>query len=101
MRRLLLVSNSTLHGSGYLDHAETEIQAVGADNPEEQELESELMAGGKIVVDVLDQCAESGDLHHALRAGVLRRSDVHAEIGKGGNRKQTGAHHFRQHRHGT
>jgi hypothetical protein len=26
MARLLLISNSTLHGSGYLDHAETEIR---------------------------------------------------------------------------
>jgi dipeptidase E len=26
VRRLLLISNSTLHGSGYLDHAETEIR---------------------------------------------------------------------------
>lgn len=26
-RRLLLISNSTLHGSGYLDHAETDIRA--------------------------------------------------------------------------
>jgi len=25
MKRLLLISNSTLHGSGYLDHAEQEI----------------------------------------------------------------------------
>ena len=27
VRRLLLISNSTLHGSGYLDHAETEIRS--------------------------------------------------------------------------
>jgi dipeptidase E len=27
IRRLLLISNSTLHGSAYLDHAEKEIQA--------------------------------------------------------------------------
>ena len=27
-KRLLLISNSTLHGSGYLDHAETELRAV-------------------------------------------------------------------------
>jgi len=60
----------------------TFIAAVGADNPEKQELEAELMAGSKVVVDVLDQCAESGDLHHALRAGVVRRSDVHAELGE-------------------
>ena len=26
LRRLLLISNSTLHGSGYLDHAEMEIR---------------------------------------------------------------------------
>jgi dipeptidase E len=26
MARLLLISNSTLHGSGYLDHVETEIR---------------------------------------------------------------------------
>src|SRR4029077_21221655 len=58
----------------------TVIAAVGAHNPEKQELEAELMAGSKVVVDVLDQCAESGDLHHALRAGVVRRSDVHAEL---------------------
>jgi alanine dehydrogenase len=60
----------------------TFIAAVGADNPEKQELAPELMVGNKVVVDVLDQCAESGDLHHALRAGVVRRSDVHAELGK-------------------
>ncbi|HEX5873052.1 MAG TPA: dipeptidase PepE [Pyrinomonadaceae bacterium] len=27
MKRILLISNSTLHGSGYLDHAETEIRS--------------------------------------------------------------------------
>lgn len=33
IRRLLLISNSTLHGSGYLDHAETEIREfVGSGN---------------------------------------------------------------------
>lgn len=32
-RRLLLISNSTLHGSGYLDHAEDEIQSfLGAES---------------------------------------------------------------------
>jgi alanine dehydrogenase len=60
----------------------TFIAAVGADNPDKQELEAELMGGSKVVVDVLDQCAEGGDLHHALRAGVVRRSDVHADLGE-------------------
>jgi ornithine cyclodeaminase/alanine dehydrogenase len=60
----------------------TFIAAVGADNPEKQELEPELMASAKIVVDILDQCASSGDLHHAIRAGAVSRSDVHAELGE-------------------
>ena len=60
----------------------TFIAAVGADNPEKQELEPELMVGAKIVVDILEQCASIGDLHHALKAGVVKRSDVHAELGE-------------------
>ena len=60
----------------------TFIAAVGADNPEKQELEPELMASAKIVVDILEQCASSGDLHHAIRAGTVSRSDVHAELGE-------------------
>jgi alanine dehydrogenase len=60
----------------------TFIAAVGADSPEKQELEAELMAGSKVVVDILGQCAESGDLHHALRAGAVQKSDVHAELGE-------------------
>jgi dipeptidase E len=31
VRRLLLISNSTLHGSGYLDHAEKEIRDLAGD----------------------------------------------------------------------
>ncbi|HEU0253222.1 MAG TPA: Type 1 glutamine amidotransferase-like domain-containing protein, partial [Pyrinomonadaceae bacterium] len=30
-KRILLISNSTLHGSGYLDHAETEIRSFLGD----------------------------------------------------------------------
>jgi ornithine cyclodeaminase/alanine dehydrogenase-like protein (mu-crystallin family) len=38
------------------------------------------MAEAVIVVDILDQCASIGDLHHALEAGVLTREAVHAEL---------------------
>ena len=31
VRRLLLISNSTLHGSGYLDHAKEEIRDLAGD----------------------------------------------------------------------
>jgi alanine dehydrogenase len=59
----------------------TFIAAVGADSPDKQEITPALMASSRIVVDVLEQAATMGDLHHALAAGVLTRSDVHAELG--------------------
>ena len=57
------------------------IAGVGVDHPEKRELAPELLAGAKLVVDGLDQCAAIGDLRHALEAGVVARSDVHAELG--------------------
>jgi ornithine cyclodeaminase/alanine dehydrogenase-like protein (mu-crystallin family) len=58
------------------------VAGVGADNEEKQELSPELLAASTLVVDVLEQCATIGDLHHALVAGVMTRSDVHAELGE-------------------
>ena len=58
------------------------ISAVGADNPEKQELYPTLMAKSKIVTDVFEQCALMGDLHHALDAGAVTKADVHAELGE-------------------
>jgi alanine dehydrogenase len=60
----------------------TFIAAVGADNPEKQELHPALMTKGKIVADILEQCVAMGDLHHAIAAGVMTRTDVHAELGE-------------------
>ncbi len=60
----------------------TFISAVGADNPDKHELDPALFVGNKIVVDILEQCATSGDLHHALAAGILTREDVYAELGE-------------------
>jgi ornithine cyclodeaminase/alanine dehydrogenase-like protein (mu-crystallin family) len=56
------------------------VAAVGADHPEKQELDPELLAASTVVVDVLEQCAVMGDLHHALEAGVMTREAVHAEL---------------------
>jgi ornithine cyclodeaminase/alanine dehydrogenase-like protein (mu-crystallin family) len=58
----------------------TFIAAVGADSSEKQELEPQLMAAGVVVADVLEQCAAIGDLHHAIEAGTMSHSDVHAEL---------------------
>ena len=61
--------------------ASTFIAAVGADNPLKQEMDPGLLASNKVVVDILEQCAVIGDLHHAIAAGVMGRSDVYAELG--------------------
>jgi alanine dehydrogenase len=58
------------------------IAAVGADNPHKHEIHSAVMARSKIVCDVVEQCATMGDLHHALKAGVVKTEDVHAELGE-------------------
>jgi alanine dehydrogenase len=60
----------------------TFISAVGADSAEKHELDPALFAGNKIVVDIMEQCATSGDLHHALAAGIVARAAVHAELGE-------------------
>jgi alanine dehydrogenase len=56
------------------------IAAVGADNHGKQELAPELVASATLVVDVLEQCAEIGELQHALAAGLMTRENVHAEL---------------------
>src|SRR5262249_10911957 len=61
--------------------AGTFVAAVGADSSEKQELDPQLLAASKIVVDLRDQWAEIGELHHALAAGLVRLEDVHAELG--------------------
>jgi alanine dehydrogenase len=58
----------------------TFVAGVGADHPHKQELDPRLLAEGRVVVDLLESCAASGDLHHALDAGVMRRENVHAEL---------------------
>ena len=58
----------------------TFVAAVGADSHDKQEVDPKLMAAAVVVTDVLEQCAEIGDLHHALQAGLMSLGDVHAEL---------------------
>ena len=58
----------------------TFIAAVGADSPDKQELDPALLGGNKLVVDILEQCATIGELHHALDGGIVTRENVHAEL---------------------
>lgn len=57
------------------------VAAVGADYPRKREIRPSLMARARVVVDDLDQCAASGDLHHAIEAGVMGREHVRADLG--------------------
>ncbi len=59
----------------------TLVVALGADAPGKQELHPELLARAKVVVDILEQAVDSGELQHALAAGLLTRDQVHAELG--------------------
>ncbi len=60
----------------------TFIAAVGADSEDKQELEPEILKAGKVVVDVIEQCAAIGELHHAINKGLLSRENVHATLGE-------------------
>jgi len=59
----------------------TFIAAVGADSETKQELEPELLARNKTVVDIVEQCASIGELHHAIACGLMTKEQVHAELG--------------------
>lgn len=58
------------------------IAAVGADNPEKQEITPQLLAESVLITDSTEQCAAIGDLHHAIAAGVLKPLHVRAELGE-------------------
>jgi ornithine cyclodeaminase/alanine dehydrogenase-like protein (mu-crystallin family) len=64
---------------------------MGSDSPEKQELETALLGkADKIVVDSLRQCAQLGEVHHALEDGTITEKDVHAELGEVLLGKKTG-----------
>ena len=58
----------------------TFIAAIGADSAEKCELQPQLLARATVVVDGLEQCAQIGDLHHAIAAGAMTAADVHATL---------------------
>lgn len=58
----------------------TFVAAVGADNSDKQEIDPALFRRATVVVDSVEQCAEIGDLHHALAAGAFARERVNATL---------------------
>ena len=59
----------------------TFVAGVGADAAHKREIPPALLAAATLVVDVLEQAATMGDLHHAIASGHLARGDVYAELG--------------------
>jgi ornithine cyclodeaminase/alanine dehydrogenase-like protein (mu-crystallin family) len=58
----------------------TFLAAVGSDSADKQEIDPAILAAAKVVADSLEQCAEIGEIHHALASGTIERSDVYAEL---------------------
>lgn len=56
------------------------VAGVGVDNENKRELAPQLLGRSKVVTDLRDQCARMGDLQHAISAGVMRSSAVHADL---------------------
>lgn len=61
----------------------THINAIGADAPGKQELDPKIIKmADKVVVDSLEQCKIIGEIQHAIRNGLIKEKDIHAEIGQ-------------------
>lgn len=57
------------------------VTAVGSDMPHKQELDPQVLAAaGKYVPDSIEAAATSGELHHALQAGVFDAGSVYGEL---------------------
>ena len=59
------------------------VTALGSDSPGKQELEAACLSRADLVVtDRTAQCEAFGELRHAIEAGSIRASDVHAQLGE-------------------
>jgi len=60
----------------------THINAIGADAKEKQELESDLVASTKVIVDSIDQASHSGEINVPLSEGRLKVEDIYGTLGE-------------------
>ncbi|AXV37744.1 MAG: alanine dehydrogenase [Methanobacteriaceae archaeon] len=59
----------------------THINAMGADAPEKQELETSLTLRSKVVIDCWEQASHSGEINIPVSTGQIKREDIQARIG--------------------
>ena len=60
----------------------THINAMGADARGKREISSGLLKKCRIIVDDWTQAANSGEINVPFKNGLIRREDVHAELGQ-------------------
>jgi ectoine utilization protein EutC len=60
----------------------THITAMGSDGPQKQELFSDVLArADRIIADSISQCVQIGEIHHAIKEGLLKEQDIDGELG--------------------
>ncbi|MGZ7070329.1 MAG: alanine dehydrogenase [Methanobacterium sp.] len=59
----------------------THINAMGADAPGKQELDSHVLQNARIFIDCWDQASHSGEINIPVHEGLVRRSDIIGKIG--------------------
>lgn len=59
----------------------THINAIGADAPGKQELETEIIKRAKVVVDSWDQAYHSGEINIPISSGEISREKIYSELG--------------------
>jgi alanine dehydrogenase len=60
----------------------THINAIGADAPGKQEIESALLARARVVVDRKEQAFHSGEVNVPLSTGALKENQIVGELGE-------------------
>lgn len=68
----------------------THINAMGADAPSKQELETRLLLKSRIIIDSWDQASHSGEINVPVSQGVIKQKDIHAKLGDVVIGKETG-----------
>ncbi len=59
----------------------THINAMGADAPSKQELETRLLLKSKIIIDSWAQASHSGEINVPVAQKILKRKNIHAKLG--------------------
>lgn len=64
-------------------HQGLHITSMGSDSEEKQEIEATVMSRvDRLVCDKKSQCFRLGELHHALKAGIIKEDDEIFELGE-------------------